>query len=632
MRVAVFCMAALACSVRLSAQGSAPISYVDKAAVAAFAEEFFPAAMSRRHIPGLVFVFVSGGEIAIARGFGAADLERNRPVDPDRTTFGLASVSKTITATAALQLVERKKLDLHTDVNTYLRAFKLPARHGPITLHHLLTHTAGFDERLTGVATRSPRELLPSALYLASSMPTTFIEPGRVISYSNHGYALVGHLVEEISGRPFADYVRAEIFDPLEMSRSGSLSGPTPEAHSIAYEYGNGQHRPLAPDYLQISSAGSFYTAGTDMGRFLIAHLRAGAYRDRRILQPETLAMMHAQQFAQTPGTTGWAYGLWEDARDGQRALLHNGGGKGFRALIYLVPQHDAGFFIGYNLADRHEEGELQEVFITQFRNRFVARSDTSGAMRSEPASTASFAGDYLYVRRARATVEKLMAIVNRVRIRTDEEGNLLMTSSSGDPVRLVPIGGRLFRREDGRGIVEFDADAAGRPERLLQLMDSGFPALYERIPLFATLRAQVAILGALLLAFVYAGLWRPASRFVRRSRGVSKPINWSTRVASVASALNVVFLIGFPPAFVGRSEGGVPEFLYGVPPLAAALLFIPPLTAIAAVAVTLGWVLGWNGHRRFSLAPVDDFVVVIALNAFTLLAFYWRLMPGLGT
>lgn len=82
------------------------VNPIDSFAVAAFADDFFPHEMARRQIPGAVFVFVSGGDIAIARGYGAAQLEPRRPVDPDRTIFRLASVSKTITATAALQLVQ----------------------------------------------------------------------------------------------------------------------------------------------------------------------------------------------------------------------------------------------------------------------------------------------------------------------------------------------------------------------------------------------------------------------------------------------------------------------------------------------------------------------------------------------
>jgi CubicO group peptidase (beta-lactamase class C family) len=251
MRALALVTAALACTRPLLAQEPAQLNPIDSRAVAAFADEFLPQEMARRHIPGLVFVFVAGGDVAIARGFGAAQLEPRRPVDPARTVFRLASVSKTITATAALQLVERGRLNLHTDVNLYLRSFHLATEHGPITLHHLLTHTAGFDERLIGTAARSVRDLQPSSQYFARSMPPTFIEPGRVISYSNHGFGLIGHLVQEVSGRPFADYVREEIFEPLGMWRSGVLTGPVPEDLAVAYEFVDGTHRALPPDYLQ---------------------------------------------------------------------------------------------------------------------------------------------------------------------------------------------------------------------------------------------------------------------------------------------------------------------------------------------------------------------------------------------
>jgi CubicO group peptidase (beta-lactamase class C family) len=103
--------AALACCAPLSAQEPDRVTLADTAAVSAFADELFPPEMNRRHIPGLVFMFVS---------------KPSRRVDPDRTVFRLASVSKTITATAALQLVERGRLDLHKDVNAYLSGFNVP--------------------------------------------------------------------------------------------------------------------------------------------------------------------------------------------------------------------------------------------------------------------------------------------------------------------------------------------------------------------------------------------------------------------------------------------------------------------------------------------------------------------------
>src|SRR5258705_5708889 len=100
MRAVAVLTAVLASFGPLSAQESVRANPIDSSAPTAFAEKFFPQEMARRQIPGLVFVFVSGGEIAVARGFGVAQLEPRRPVDPDRTVFRLASVSKTITATA----------------------------------------------------------------------------------------------------------------------------------------------------------------------------------------------------------------------------------------------------------------------------------------------------------------------------------------------------------------------------------------------------------------------------------------------------------------------------------------------------------------------------------------------------
>jgi CubicO group peptidase (beta-lactamase class C family) len=625
------------------------MSPIDPSAVGAFAEEFFPKEMSRRQIPGAVFVFVSGGEIATAHGFGVSLLEPRRPVDPDRTVFRLASVSKAITATAALQLVERERLDLHTSVNTYLKSFQIAEEHGPIALHHLLTHTAGFDERLTGAATRSARAVEPSSRYLAQSMPPTFIEPGRVISYSNHGFALVGHLVEEVSGRPFANYVRQEIFEPLGMRQSGLLTGHIPEDLAVAYEYVGGRHRGLSPDYLQVSSAGAFFTTATDMGRFLIAHLRRGAYQGRRILRPETVDLMHRRQFAQTPYTSGWAYGLWEDTRSGGRALLHNGGGKGFRALMYLLPQQDAGFFLAYNLADKHDEGELQEVFITQFRRRFVPVRLNTGEASFGDASTEHFAGDYLYVRRARTTVERMISVVNRVRITRHQNGTLTMTGSSGAPITLTQIGPLLFRRSDERGVVAFDMVVGNRPGRLVAITDSSFPAVYERIPMIETLRFQLAWLLGMAVAFLHAAVWRPLAAVVQGPRVAG----WDARrlsawLAGVASVLNLLFLVGFPLAFLGRIEGGVPEFLYGLPALAAYLLLIPPVTAMLGAAASLAVVGVWldgpdsalrassrsrrsaarEGGRTSLTARLAHSVVALALLAFVVFAWYWRLLP----
>jgi CubicO group peptidase (beta-lactamase class C family) len=623
MRAVVVAALLVACPSHIAAQQLS--GQMDSAAVAAVADRFFPTESARRNIPGLVFVFVSGGEITIARGYGVANLESRRPVDPERTQFRLASVSKVVTATAAMALVEDGRLDLHRDVNSYLAPFQVDAR-GGVTLHHLLTHTAGFDERLTGVAARSADQLLPLEDYLQRSLPPLFSGPGRVISYSNHGLGLAGLLVQRASGRPFADYVRERVFEPLGMSRSDALLGAVPADLAVAYDFEDGEHQALAPEYLHLTPAGAFFTTGADMGRFLIAHLRAGAYRDRRILRPETVALMHAQQFAQAPALPGWAYGMWEDIRHNHRALLHNGGGKGYRALMYLLPDQDAGFFVAYNLADRHPEGELQEVFISEFRNRFLSPQSV-GVELSKPQPSKAFVGEYRYVRRARTTMESFISVVNRIRISSGENGAYQLSAPGAAAVELHDVGPLLFRRSDGRGMVALEQSAGGDTQRVVMSLDSGFPAVYERVPLAATSFVQGSWLGSMVVVFIYAVAAPIHRRWKRDDDDRRSTKSGPRRLVSIASALNLLFLFTFPVAFVGRIEGGFPEFVYGVPVAAAALLYIPVITGILAILAVVTLATDLRDSR--SGPRIADSWTVVALLSFVAFAAYWNLLPA---
>jgi hypothetical protein len=206
------------------------------------------------------------------------------------------------------------------------------------------------------------------------------------------------------------------------------------------------------------------------------------------------------------------------------------------------------------------------------------------------------------------------------------------MTGSSGGPIALTPIGPLLFRRADNRGVVAFDSDVENGPARLVAITDSGFPAVYERIPVFATLRAQLAWLLGMALVFLYAAVWRPLAALRHRSRGGSDSRRWFTWVAGVASALNLLFLVGFPLAFLGRMEGGVPQFLYGVPLVAACLLLIPPVTATAGIAASIMVVRIWRDGRASMTMRLEHSLVAIALLSFVMFAWYWRLMPSLAS
>ena len=170
---------------------------------------------------GAVFLLVKDGRVFFARGYGYSDLMKRTAVDPAKTVFRVGSVSKLFTATAVLQLAERGEVDLHTDVNRYLKTFQLEENFpAPVTLANLLTHTGGFDDRAIGIAARNAQDQAPLGEYLARSMPPRVRPPGEMYNYSSHGIALAGYIVETVSGQPFGEYVEKNILEPLEMRQS----------------------------------------------------------------------------------------------------------------------------------------------------------------------------------------------------------------------------------------------------------------------------------------------------------------------------------------------------------------------------------------------------------------------------
>ena len=193
-------------------QGQGP---TDPAELEAFLDQLFAEHMREHHIAGAAISVVKDGELFFAKGYGYADLEAGTPVDPERTGFNLASVSKLFAWTAVMQLVEQRVLDLDADVNTYLD-FEIPDTYEqPITLAHLLTHTSGFEYSAIDDLVRDVDDLVPARDWLVSHIPARVRPPGQYAGYSNYNTNLAGYMVARVSGMPYDEYVQQEILDPL---------------------------------------------------------------------------------------------------------------------------------------------------------------------------------------------------------------------------------------------------------------------------------------------------------------------------------------------------------------------------------------------------------------------------------
>jgi CubicO group peptidase (beta-lactamase class C family) len=617
-------------------QGAAEL---DQADLEEFLDDFFADQMSNLQIPGAAVTVVQGGEIIAARGYGYADLERNIPVDPANTLMRTGSTCKLVTATAALQMVEGGRLDLNSDVNQYLTDFEIPDNsYGPVTLQQLLTHTAGFEDRVIGGLTTNPEDYQHLGEYLQENIPERVLEPGTIHSYSNFSFGLIGLLVEEQAGVPFASYVDAHIFQPLDMAHS-SFEQPLPaelaEGLATGYLVTEDGYEPAGYVYDQISPAGSMSTTAVDMARFMIAHLQDGRYGEAQILNDATAGLMHRQQFTHHPDLPGLGYAFKERFINGERLIGHGGDIGTFSSQLILHLEDDWGFYLHYNVFN----DALRERFIAAFMDRFYGQNPTETArdtLDMNVEELARFAGPYRWVRHPRSTMGKLLALIPgpvNVQISANDDSTLSVSFFGAEAEwRFAPVEPLVFRQVSGGvqeiGGLEFDLgdklvfreDQAGRVDFAFVPLQS---VALEKMPWYEGGEAQLGALGSFLVIFVSPFLVWPLGKWIAKIR---KRDTASTSGSRRARSLAVI-LSGLNFIFITTLLFGIGDLSLGVPVLIQAALVIPILTGLLSLALLAtaiwAWIKGfWSpgGRIYFSL-------LTLAALGFTIFARYWNLL-----
>jgi CubicO group peptidase (beta-lactamase class C family) len=469
------------------------------AELAAFLDVLVPTLLDAHHLPGAVVAVGRGDSLAFVRAYGWADVETRRPMSRD-TLVRVASISKLVTATAALQLVEQGRLDLHADVNELLD-FEIGSPFDePISLHHLLTHTPGFDDRFLG--TSVPHGATPSPLgdYLREHLPPVVMPPGRTLSYSNHGLALVGRLVELASGQGFDAYVKENVFDPLRMERSRfGVPHPVPADQALPYRWVGGRHELLWFEHLNDAPAGDLDTTAPDLMRFALAHLNGGALDGARILRPETVRTMHAQHFTHDPRLPGWAYGFREIELAGRRGIGHGGWVIGFHSRLALLPEERFAFFASVN-------GEPTGPFHDQLLRALSARL---GGVPERPvrnpaldAARDAWVGAYFQKRRVRSSFLAVLQLATSVRMAANDRGGLTLSSLMSPTVHFVLAEPDFARSEDGARSAVLRRDPfSGDPQLVVGAIAYDRAPVLRRPLLHAALWIAAILLGGASLA-----------------------------------------------------------------------------------------------------------------------------------
>jgi CubicO group peptidase (beta-lactamase class C family) len=585
--------------------------------------------MKKYQIPGAAFVLVKDGKIFFAQGYGWANLQKRTPVDPRRTVFRVASVTKLFTTVAVLQLAEQGKLDLHTDVNRYLKRFQLPEKYRrPVTLSALLTHTAGFEDLSIGVAARQPNQVEPLGVYLARHMPAQIRPPGKIISYSNHGMALAGYIVQTVSRQPYANYVEKNILAPLGMRHAGFLPSARLE-QNLATGYGrwHGLH-PVPLDYFNIQPASGLCATPEDIAHFMIAMLEGGQYGMARVLSDSALARMERQHFTQDPRLPGRAYGFYEKQFDGLRVIGHGGDIRGFGSLLTLMPEKQVGFFIAENVDEPRFDAAIERRFFARF---YPSRPRVPGPILDSARDAARVAGSYRLNPYSATTFAKLFTLYWQYRVTANPDGTIELhyPHRYRPATRWVEVQPLFYvRLTTGDGAV-FHADSKGRITEMFTNEEA-----FDRLPGYAVASFEVRWVGLLLLIFLSALVVWPTEalsktvRRRRRSADSSPADSVAPRLARIAAAalsgLIIFFVLGFL-AVIHRTD--LWDFAYGIPRSIQGLLRIPPVTVGLAAAVIAFAVAAWLLHWWGLLARLYYTILAGAGVAWVGFVLYWHLL-----
>ncbi|MFL6587525.1 MAG: serine hydrolase domain-containing protein [Luteimonas sp.] len=546
-------LVALCCALALSGQAGArqsPAALPDTRATAVDAtprltaedattwlDAVMPFAIAQGDVAGAVVTVVKDGRILVRRGYGFADVAARTPVDPDRTLFRMASVSKVLTWTAVMQLVEAGTLDLDADINRYLD-FRVPERGAPITLRQLMTHTAGFEANIKHmwttevVAAAGGIELGP---YLRRWVPGQIFAPGTVPAYSNYGTSLAGYIVERVSGQPFADYVAQHIFAPLQMRHSSFLQ-PLPPAlrAQVSKGYALGSGAPRDFEVTPSAPAGGLSATGSDMARFMIAHLAGAGGRDSAILKASTSAQMMTPQTRFAPPLHTMALGFYEIDVNGQRVMSHAGDTFSFHSQLFLFRDHDVGVFVSLNSAGVDGvTGPIRRELLERFAARYFPAATPAVAPAVDPALARDQArllasSTYRDSRRAETGLGRT-TFLSQSRLEALDDGGLRfdrMKQPNRQPTTFKPIAPWLWQ-------------ATHSEVRLAAIVEDGQPVgfaidtsapfnVFLRVEAYRSARWLKPLLTAAIAVLALAALAWPIAAIVRRRH--ARTLDWPPR------------------------------------------------------------------------------------------------------
>jgi len=311
--------------------------------------------MATYYVPGVAACIAKGGQIVFASTHGYANIAEGIEV-ADTTLFMLASVSKTVTGAALMQLCEDSLFGLDDNINDYL-PFNVVNPNYPdavITFRMLLCHTSSLNDNWTVmfstyVSGDTPIPLaqyvqdyfVPGGVYYDAGSNFNNWAPGTRWDYCNNGFVLIGYLVEAITGTPFDQYCQDSYFEPLGMNEtSWFLAGLDTSNVAMPYSYSGGMYVPLGQFGYADYPAGTLRSSTLQLARHLIAHLQKGQIEGVRVLDSTTVDLMTTAHYPQLYSTQGLTW--FRGSVSGKTIWSHGGGDQGVSTMVAFCPEDNS--------------------------------------------------------------------------------------------------------------------------------------------------------------------------------------------------------------------------------------------------------------------------------------------------
>lgn len=576
--------------------------------------------MAKDHIPGVAVVVTMNDRIIFSKGFGYADIDLKIPIDPGRTLMPMGSLTKNLTATAIMQLWEQGKVSMEQDVNSYLTSFQIPLyREQPITLHHLLTHTAGLDEALYGVSATSRSGTIPQGVYLKRyfSQQPPIRTPSKEYAYSNAGFGLAAYVLEEVSGSRLEDYLTRHIFEPLEMP-GAALNASESAGLARSYAYHNGKYKQLPYSYVNMPGAGGISAVPEEWAHYMIAHLNEGVYRGQRILQTDSIELMHANQFSEHPDADGMGYGFFRTGtKKGLLTLWHNGDIDGFSAKMVLVPSRKIGILV---IANAASQGLSVHDKVTAAVTGMLSGQDKHGSQRSvtpavdlrqyERAYTMTLGplhGWGKWFRWLGAKDFQVESAGDHLVIRGEFPGSM-----GGLESRIFkPIGENLFQDQAEENTVTFRQE-----NKIWKLIFTQGVTISEKPPWWLHPKTAFVAYVALSLFWILVFITGMVRYFRRKKQQLPGPVAWMASLFSVYTIGQLLY---------GNSE----LFVHGYPAWYAwGFSSVPFLALIGAVILSIQVIQSRKSDTgRERLWVYLSAISIILCLAYTWFLFFWNML-----